>query len=316
MLFFVVSAFSLYYTMPIREKESYPKLSFYLHRFFRIAPLFYLWVALSIIRDAWYFSAYHPIRMIIEAVALIFNLLPGGQQSFVWASWTIGIEVLYYVAFPLIYKNVNNIWRAMTLLFGFIMLWMFFLTVLQYIPIGENTRASIEQWIFIRFLPVFAIGGISYFVFIKTSTLENYEISKSIGLFLIVLSMASYMFLLNGHFNFIFSDPRVWQGLIYGALLIGLSLNPIKLLVNKFTRYLGKISYSLYLGHTTCVLLLTPIYFYIYRLFGNVSESFLASYILTLACAIPVATMTYYLVEKPGIRLGKRVYAWCVAELN
>ena len=40
-LFFMVSAFSLYFTMPLRLRESHPTRAFYLHRFFRIAPLFY-----------------------------------------------------------------------------------------------------------------------------------------------------------------------------------------------------------------------------------------------------------------------------------
>lgn len=58
-MFFIVSAFSLYYTMPLRLKERNPTFSFYLHRFFRIAPLFYFLIAATLVRDAWAFGVSH-----------------------------------------------------------------------------------------------------------------------------------------------------------------------------------------------------------------------------------------------------------------
>ena len=39
------------------------------------------------------------------------------------------------------------------------------------------------------------------------------------------------------------------------------------------------------------------------------SVAFAGSFLLTLAVVIPVATLSYYLIEKPGVKLGKRVYA-------
>ena len=61
-LFFVISAFSLCYTMPARLKEERPTLSFYRHRFFRIAPLFYAMMLATSIRDYYAFSVVHGPR--------------------------------------------------------------------------------------------------------------------------------------------------------------------------------------------------------------------------------------------------------------
>ncbi|MEP6906847.1 MAG: acyltransferase family protein, partial [Pseudoxanthomonas sp.] len=99
-LFFIVSAFSLYYTMPLRLKDPHPMLSFYLHRFFRIAPLFYFLVVITLLRDAWKFDVVHPWQDVAASLSFVFNLWPGKQEGFVWAGWTIGVEMIFYALFP------------------------------------------------------------------------------------------------------------------------------------------------------------------------------------------------------------------------
>jgi len=116
------------------------------------------------------------------------------------------------------------------------------------------------------------------------------------------------MALLNGQINVYFMDARVWQGVIYGTLVVGLCLNPLKIFVNRFTTYLGKISYSLYLGHTTVVLFITPIYRLIYGATVSTTMAFLGCYLLTLFLTIGLADLTYRFIEAPGVRYGKVVY--------
>lgn len=307
MLFFVISAFSLYYTMPLRLKDSHPNLSFYLHRFFRIAPLFYAWILFSLVRDAWYYSANHSILSILESATFTFNLTPQGQQGFVWASWTIGIEMLFYLMFPLIYRYVDDMWRAIALIFIFILIWMAYQTAIPYFY-SHDTAPQVETWTFIRFLPIFAIGGVIHFVVKEIHTHDQIRHAKSLGLLLVAVSMYSYIALLNGQINVYFMDARVWQGLIYGTLVVGLCLNPLRLFVNRFSTYLGKISYSLYLGHTTVVLFITPIYRLVYGATVSTTTAFFACYLLTLLLAIGLADLTYRFIEVPGIRCGKIVY--------
>lgn len=314
-LFFVISAFSLYYTMPLRLKESYPNLSFYLHRFFRIAPLFYAWVFFTIVRDAWYFSAHHSFVLIIESLTFTFNLIPDGQQGFVWASWTIGIEMMFYLIFPLVYRYVKDVWKATAFIFIFIMVWLAYQTLIPFIYEARNA-SLVDTWTFIRFLPIFAIGGVIYFIVQAIHSRGEIKLQASAGLLLVTVALYSYLALLNGQLKWFFMDARVWQGLIYGTLVVGLCLNPLRIFVNRFTTYLGKISYSLYLGHTTVVLFLTPVYRYIYASTGYITAPFLLCYFLTLAIAIGLADITYRFIEAPGVRLGKIVYRWIVGRLG
>lgn len=315
MLFFVVSAFSLYYTMPLRFKERYPTLNFYFHRFFRIAPLFYVWIFLSIVRDAWYFPAHHSYLSIAAGVTFLFNLIPHGQESFVWASWTIGVEMLFYAVFPIMYRHVRDVWIAFAVLFLLILAWMFIETILP-LFLSAASLKSYETWSFMRFLPVFSIGAMVYFVIDGILKREQMGRCKSVGLLLVAAAVYAYLALLDSQIRGGFADARIWQGLIYGALVVGLCLNPLRLFVNRFTTYLGKISYSLYLGHTTVVLFLTPVYHYIYAHLNQTSSSFVLSYMLTLGLAIALADVTYRFVEVPGIQLGKFAFRWVSAKLS
>ena len=103
-LFFVISGFSLSMTMSRHLKHSSPMISYGLSRFFRIAPLFYVLLVVTLIRDHFLFHLSHSRREIVENALFLFNFLPGYQLGIVWASWTIGIEMIYYCFFPLLYR--------------------------------------------------------------------------------------------------------------------------------------------------------------------------------------------------------------------
>ena len=80
-------------------------------------------------------------------------------------------------------------------------------------------------------------------------------------------------------------------------------------MVSRPTRYLGKISYSLYLNHPTVVLLLTPAYRWIYSQTPYLTVSLVASVVLTFAVTVPLSILTYRFIEAPGIALGRSLGA-------
>lgn len=311
-LFFVISAFSLFYTMPARLHEQMPWLSYTLHRIFRIAPLFYLWIILTMIRDHLVFHVTHSWSEIAASGSFVFNLVPQYQQGFVWASWTIGVEMLFYVTFPFIYTRVKNLWSAAALVMGCILTWMFCQLVIEYLAIGQVSAASMQQWFFPRFLPEFAVGVFAYFVLKKTMPWSDRhpETAKGFGMLLILLATYLFIAVMRNVGDLGLPDNRNTKAVCCLLVLVGLSLRSVKPLVNKLTVYLGKISYSLYLGQPTLIYLLGPVYNKIYAHVGNLSVAFIACSLLTFAILIPFAALTYRWVERPGVRLGKRCYAW------
>jgi len=84
-------------------------------------------------------------------------------------------------------------------------------------------------------------------------------------------------------------------------------IKPVSFFVNRLTRFAGKVSYSIYLLHPSTILFLFPVYRWIYGAGFPLTVSFLACYAVTLAVVISLAAITFRWIEKPGMRLGKRL---------
>lgn len=307
-MFFIVSAFSLYYTMPLRLRERSPTFNFYLHRFFRIAPLFYFLIAATLVRDAWAFGVRHSLPEIGASMAFLFNLIPTRQEGFVWVSWTIGVEMLFYAVFPLLYARVKTLGASIALFFAALMLWQVVGLVLDYSVMPEAWKQSILHWNVLRHFPIFAVGIVIYHVFVSLPHAHApSESATGTGNALVWAGVFGYAALLQGWLPNVFGDSYYWQGLVFACMFMGLALSPWRLVVNRATRFLGKISYSVYLVHTTVIFFLAPVYHWIYRHAPSLTACFLGSLALTLLLVLPLSWLTYRFVEEPGIRLGKRI---------
>jgi len=311
-LFFIVSSFSLYYTMPLRLRERSPTFSFYLHRFFRIAPLFYFLVVATLVRDVWVFHARHSPREILESVLFVFNLIPAHQTGFVWASWTIGVEMVFYALFPLIYQRVRGRDDAIGFVFACLLGWMAIQLALDYLVMPEAWTASILQWSAFRHFPIFAMGILVYQLFMAIDVDKLHAGGyRSTGNALLLGGAFVFAALLQGWLPNVFGgDGYYWQGVAYSLLFLGLSMAPWRMIVNRATRFLGKTSYSIYLTHTTAIYLMIPLLRWYYAHLPSLTLAFLACFFSVLAVVLPISWLTYRFIEEPGIRLGKRVATW------
>lgn len=304
-LFFVVSAFTLTLSMRSRQNETNSTLQFFIRRFFRIAPLFYIWIILTLIRDKLMFGVMRSGSTVFLSVIFGFNLIPGRHEGFVWASWTLGVEMLFYLLFPLIYLYINDIWKALGAFFTALMIssiYTFMIT--NYLTIEEPVRKSFLQFSFLHQLPTFMFGIFIYFFY------ERFIVSKrlnnSSAFLFISASFFGYSALLDGHLN-VLVDGLYWQAIIYGLFLLGLGILAPRIFVNRFSGFLGKISYSLYLNHPTLILLLAPFYKTIYTLDLPLTVLFGICFIITFGVLIGFSYVTYTVIEQPGIRLGSRL---------
>lgn len=309
-LFFIVSAFSLYFTMPLRLRESNPTLAFYLHRFFRIAPLFYFLIIATLVRDAWAFGVTHSLVEITSSATFVFNLIPTKQEGFVWAGWTIGVEMIFYAIFPLIYSRIKSLGSSIALFFASLMLWLAVKLLLDYMVMPEAWKQSILQWSVLKHIPIFAVGIVAYHAFTSFHSANPQPGAfRGLGNALLWGGIFGFAALLQGWLPNIFDDSYYWQGIVFACLFMGLALSPWRLIVNSATRYLGKISYSVYLVHTTVIFFMAPAYHWIYRHSSSLTVCFLASLLLTLMIVLPLSSLTYRFIEEPGITMGKKLAA-------
>jgi len=305
-LFFVISAFSLCYTMPRHQASGTPLLSFYLHRVFRIAPLFLVLLLFSIWRDGRGSHAGHPPGEILANLTFTFNLFRGWEQGIVWASWAVGVEMLFYAVFPLLYRVVTTPMRALIAA----LLATAALLLAHAGVFGDTGRAATGDYGLLRHLPVFAYGLLAYHVF---SWLHDEQADRHGALGTVVLLAATVLWIavvVTSAQDRIASGPA-WMlfGLSYAVLLVALSRVHLAVIVNRATRYLGQVSYSLYLIHPIVIAVLIPVFRRIQAAVPHPDLAYLACALLTLAVALPLAHLGFRLVETPGIRAGHRVLA-------
>jgi peptidoglycan/LPS O-acetylase OafA/YrhL len=300
-LFFLLSAFTLMLSARRHAAESHSTKDFYLRRFFRIAPLFYVWIVVSLIRDKLYGGS-HSLVTVLLSMVFGFNLIPGEHQGFVWASWVLGVEMLFYLIFPLLHRYVDGLWKCVVFFFAAAAFFEgFSYAVIHYTAMDPTVRHTYLAFNFFQQLPVFAIGMAIFFVYDKYIQNRNRRwgwglacIACAVFLSIVILEhrvpvMMNYLYLV---------------AIAYGLFILGLSIAPLKILVNPVSRFWGEIGYSVYLNHPTIVWGFTPLYLYLYSLQIPRTFQFGAAFLLTLGVVTILSVATYQFIEKPGIRLG------------
>jgi len=303
-LFFVVSAFCLCLSMRLHGQEPSITVRFYVRRIFRIVPLFYFWIVVSLLRDRYWLGVTHSPSEVLLSVVFGFNFVPGINEGFVWASWTLGVEMLFYLLFPLIFFYFNNWWKSLLFYFCTLPIALLYPFLIGYLPIAQSMRESYARTSLLSQLPIFAFGMVIFFVFerfVKDKSRQSVWAYALVG-----AAVFAYDSLISGRV-YPFLGVFSLQGVIYGVLLLGLAVAPLRLIVNSVTRFYGEISYSFYLTHPTLVALLVPVYRAIYSTHLSVTLQYGACLLLTLSCVTAISFLTFRFVERPGMRMGRRI---------
>ncbi len=290
-LFFVISGFSLSLTLGRHDRSGAPTLSYAVSRMFRIAPMFYFMLLITLTYHFLHSGKVHPTSVILQNVTFLFNLFPKQVQLGVTsASWTVGVEMLFYLAFlPLVRSPIRT--QALTCLASVVA----FALLCRYAPI-EYARYS-----FIGFFPMFIFGMWSFEVL---RTLRGAAHEQSIGLGLLALGCAALI----GSAATTNPYSNIWLrlpiALGYSSILVGSGLVSPNVLELRALRFAGKTSYSLYLLHPLLIVALHSSLRFITARGGYAGE--IAA---IFAVLIPLAYFTYTFIEVPGERVGKAVLA-------
>ena len=304
-LFYTLSGFVLAYGYADQLIGRDAILSFYVRRLFRIMPLFYVMIALWTLVGWFLWDAVNSGRTLLFNVSFLFGLAPGEHESIVWAGWSIGVEMLYYLAFPLLSALLYNV---RTSLAGLAV--ACFLSDYSYRTLGEAGFGSYAYMNVATHLPFFLAGVVCFRIWQRLDYVRHPSgwalLACSVGLAAMINASsirAALMTVVSGHVLLI-----AWSA-VFGTLVLASCIAENPLLERGPLRELGKLSFSLYLVHPILMAGMMQYDFSgrVSALVGTPDMAFLTGIVLTLALLWAISSVTFRYIETPGINLGRRI---------
>ena len=241
-LFYMASAFTLLLSYNYRKgKEKQATRNFFIRRFFRIAPMYYLGIVYYIFQNGlgpryWLADASEiTFSNILANILFVHGVNPYWITSLVPGGWSITVEMFFYALFPILMLRIKSLSSAL----NFTILSLLFLFLIKFFLVGNPLISSSRLWeefLFLFFpsqLPVFGLGMIAYYIVIeKQKTLSTLNIILISLMFLSQFLLKQYI---PGH---------ILISVFFLIFICFIAKYPFLFFVNKITQFIGKISYS------------------------------------------------------------------------
>ena len=311
-LFFVLSGFLITYLLLEEEKRTgtIAVKNFYLLRILRIWPLYFfiVFLALAVLPNIPFFVLpdYEPARVYQDLSAKILlyvfflpNLVTPLLRVVPYASltWSIGTEEQFYLVWPPLLKLFKK--YRVALMIVIVIGYLLFARAL----FSDRTNFLVYKYEINAFWQSFniacmAIGG--FFALLLRSNHRALKLFLNKYLFYFVLGFTSYMIYHGVYFPHIrvhdLPFPYLYKefySIWFGIIILNFAANKDNLisLEQRPIRYLGKISYGLYIYHPIAIVLALRLAFWL----GAPSDILL--YTSTLALTILIAGASYKYFE-------------------
>lgn len=294
-VFFVVSGASLYagYAQGFNSKTAL--IRFFARRFFRLAPLYIAVVACSVLITVISDDAPGIFRVLLN-VSLLFGFFDAGAMSLATGGWSIGIEVVFYVLFPLLLILVRSRVWILALVTAFLFQHMYIQAVLRDVPDLDGAWVAYTQPVSFLF---YFVAGLCVARVMKHGHLPRTE---WYWLPLVVL-FALFILVPDTTYKAILFGPVGWALSIAAVVITfmsaGLRLHKTGIAA---AQMLGSASYGLYLIHPL-------VYDVLRRLFPTLQQ-----YPWTLVlCTMLISGALALVIEN---RYEKPVRAWLGSKLR
>ncbi|MGQ0467610.1 MAG: acyltransferase family protein [Sporichthyaceae bacterium] len=344
-LFFLVSG----YLIPASLERRGSLRSFWIGRFFRLYPMVAFVVAVVLLLGSRYpqppFVAEHRGTLLLAHGTMLQEFL--GVPNAVWVFWSLSYEMAFYlIVSGLFVAGVHRASVSLAVLLA--------ASALLVYPLLEQTTVdgvAVVPWVFAAFLlgvvlsltgrrPLVLAGG-ALLGMLGLSLIARDTVVPGWQGLLLVASMFVGTAIYRSHHGQI-PSRRAWLAaaavfalavvtavdradgpvlrrfvlaLAAAGLLFGCGLLARRRRVPAPLRWLGTISFSLYVLHPVLIVLAKDDL----ARWANGTDSTtlrLALFVGFLLVAVACSTVTYWLIEKPGQRLGRAVDAWCRRRLR
>lgn len=237
-LFFLISAFTMCLMWESRKSELNQTKKFYIRRFMRIAPLYWLAILFYFLISCFSNSHQSTLYQILLNTLFLHGFSPVAINSAVPGGWSIAVEMSFYALFPIL---VSFKLKPVSLLIFALMSYL----VLGILITGLIMSIYSPPPIFIYYslltqFPIFLIGMIVY------QLCNNSQ--KGGNLFMIAITLIWLIFAFVGKYGYeINTRPFFWLQVFLFALMMYYFF---KLQINfGVLSQFGTLSYSMYLFH-------------------------------------------------------------------
>lgn len=292
-LFFVISAFTIFYSIDIKFKtENNNYLKFILRRFFRIAPLYYLGILFYYI-----FLGHHNVDYKLFLNLLFLHWLnPATLNDVVPGGWSITTEFTFYFFAPFLFSFLKSINKTLTFFLASVLLSRVCVSILVKIYPNADTLYYILNPL--SHFPVFIVGIILYFIIIKKETIRISTLDCTL-ISMIILS------------DYILGDGTVLRVHFLAALLFAMLVyitykHPLPTILSKPLCFIGEISFTLYISHFILLYFILKDHHFLIvtnNNFLNWSFRFFSVLIGSIVLSYPI----YRIIELPMIGIGKKL---------
>ncbi|WP_306601871.1 acyltransferase [Geothrix sp. 21YS21S-2] len=296
--FFIISGFCFFYLYGAEVLTGRGLRDFHLKRFFRIAPLYYLAVAANLVfgLEA---GPGHTLRMVAENGTFTFGLIHP-NHSLVTGGWSIGMEYVFYLAFPLLAWAAAR-WKPFLAVGTLALLALSAPWSFTYVPQasfdGDMKFHAYVQVANHAFL--FLMGGLVAQARLawkgRLTTLQFLGLCLALVLAFTLRHRNFY-----DDFEIMVGWPRYYFCLVcFAAVAVFAFYDFPDSLVKTAGKFLGEVSYSVYLLHPLVqegLLHAVP---------GGLGPW--TGFFLGLALTIGLSALTFRFIEKPMMGLGRRL---------
>jgi peptidoglycan/LPS O-acetylase OafA/YrhL len=284
-IFFVVSAYTLCMSVaPALEGRPVSWRAYFIRRFFRIAPLYY-----AVLVFATYVSPHTPdVTSLFLHVSFLNVFTPQYANDILSVEWTIAVEWGFYIVFPLLVLAARSrVGLAMVIAAAGLLL-VVRLKLFDALPaVYSEYRMYSPLFHFYAF-----VGGLAVYVMVRHP--PALPVSRSVLIRCLNLLAVGLVVFAIWRGNSGFSAPLVATVtgiVIFNAEADGLARS---ILSWRPLAYVGRISFSVYLLH--------PFFLGWAQHLGWWP---FAEMLLALAGLLAAASITYFCIERPGMRAGR-----------
>jgi peptidoglycan/LPS O-acetylase OafA/YrhL len=305
-LFYLLSGFVLAYGYAHRLEKREDVWEFYIRRLFRIAPLFYAMLLIWLVTSWFVWNKLYSASTLFLNFFFLFGLVPGYHESIVWAGWSIGIEMLFYLLFPVFACLFAGV-RSTAI--GFLVACI--LSVNIHHALDGAGMGSYAYMNLGTHLPFFLAGMLSFRIWEVFEFAENPRLGKVLLIAAACCSLAMAWRIDNLPFlrvsQLLYLERCGWA-IVFGLAVVSACLSRAKFLERGPLPALGRVSFSLYLVHPFLMLWLIRFDF-VTHLKGwlpGTWSAFLVGSLLTILAVWGVSELTHRWIEAPGIAAGRR----------